>query len=206
LRGNTRCPRKTLCTFSTGSRSGSAPEFLRRNAAVLLRRAVVRFSQTASHTSPMAPVTTKAPRQLETQATRSGNTSGTAMLPILAPELKIPVARGALPLGKLTRPRAFHARGKRLPVRPGPAGTWQCRTSSNEKESPGKHGRQRSQNPMQSRNASALPAGPVNPRRTTCQMHRTPGTRPETMLYFSLSSPGMMPSRKSRGTRLPRSR
>src|ERR1017187_274091 len=55
-------------------------------------------SQNASHTKPVAPAATKAPRQVKA-TTSSGTSSGTTTLPILAPELKRPVASARSPLG-----------------------------------------------------------------------------------------------------------
>jgi hypothetical protein len=56
------------------------------------------MSQADKPDKPIAPLTTKAPRQLNT-ATRNGTINGTAMLPMLAPELKIPVASARSRLG-----------------------------------------------------------------------------------------------------------
>ena len=49
------------------------------------------MSHAINQTTPSAPVTTNAPRHV-TSITSVGTAMGTTMLPILAPELKIPVA------------------------------------------------------------------------------------------------------------------
>ena len=71
----------------------------RRDPAVRFGLIVEPAARTASQTKPSAPVATNAPRHPKACRCRNGTTAGTTMAPMLAPELKTPVARARSLLG-----------------------------------------------------------------------------------------------------------